>query len=429
MIIRRSLVPKLQFVVVIAFALACALFFGYLWTGSGGRIPLVSSDGYRASVTLPQVSNLVKNSDVMASGVRIGEVAEIHLDGNQAAVTMQIDSGPRPLHEGATVTVRYKTLLEETFLEVTDGKGPALPDGTQLPPSAAKPAVELNDVLNSLDQPTREALASSVRSLGAATQDGKQSISAALTGLGETARQGKSALSALAAQSDDLRKLTGDAATLVAALDSRQGQIEQLVDQAGQLTSVTAGSRDDLEKVMRKLPGLLDTARSASAGLTSLSQSLGPVAANLKKASPDVAAALEQLPQTASDLRGLLPSLNGVLDSAPDTLARVPTVADDARALIPPVDVALRDVNPMLAYLGPYDREITGFFVNFGQALNTQNGVLKVMLLANEKSLRGLPITGTLPLFDRNNPYPGAGSLNNPAPFSGQYPRVQEEGK
>jgi phospholipid/cholesterol/gamma-HCH transport system substrate-binding protein len=91
--------------------------------------------------------------------------------------------------------------------------------------------------------------------------------------------------------------------------------------------------------------------------------------------------------------------------------------------------VALRDVNPMLAYLAPHAREITGFFVNFGQSLNTENGTLKVVLVANEKSVPGLPLTTHAPLFDRNNPYPAAGSLNSPAPFSGQYPRVAKEGK
>lgn len=428
MIIKKSLVPHIRLAVVLAFMAACATFFGYLWIGSGGSIPLITSDGYRVSLNIPHVSNLVKSSDVMAAGVRIGKVADIHVDGDQAAVTMQLDSGPRPLHQGATVVVRYKTLLEETFLEVVDGTGPAIPDGAHLPDGSGKPAVELNDVLNSLDQPTREALASSVRSLGAATADGHQSISAALTGLGEAARQGKDALGALAAQSDDLRKLTGDAASLVAALDSRQGQIAQLVTDAEQLTSVTAGGKGDIEAVMRRLPGLLDSARTASTGLSDLSKSLAPIAANLKTAAPDVSAALRELPQTAADLRGLLPSLNGVLDGAPATLARVPVVAGDATALIPPVDIALRDVNPMLTYLRPYARELTGFFVNFGQSLNTQNGVLKMVLVANEQSARGLPLTTNPPVFDRTNPYPAPGSLNDPRPFSGQYPRVQQEG-
>lgn len=428
MIVKNSLIPRIQLAVVLAFTAACSTFFGYLWVGSGGSIPFVTDQGYRVSVDIAHVSNLVRNSDVMSAGVKIGKVADVRADGGHASVTLQIDSGPVPLHEGAGVVVRYKTLLEETFLEVTDGSGAPVPDGARLPRGAGRPAVELNDVLNSLDQPTREALAGSVRSLGESTEGSSQNIAATLNGLGDSARQGKDALGALAAQSDDLRKLTGDATTLVAALDSRQGQIAQLVTDAEQLTEVTAGGSGELQTVVRELPGMLDQARSASASLTELSGSLGPVAGNLRAASPDVSAALTELPRTAADLRALVPSLDGVLDSAPKTLNRVPVVAKDARALVPPLDVGLRDVNPMLAYLSPYSRDITGFFLNFGQSLNSPNGVLKVQLVANEQSARGVPLTTNPPLIGRMNPYPGPGSATKPGPFHGQYPRVQEEG-
>ena len=47
---------------------------GYLWTNSGGRLPLLSDDGYRVSVALADVDNLVPESDVRQTGVKIGRV-------------------------------------------------------------------------------------------------------------------------------------------------------------------------------------------------------------------------------------------------------------------------------------------------------------------------------------------------------------------
>ncbi|WP_020497548.1 MlaD family protein [Sciscionella marina] len=427
--IKHSTMVHIRLGMVLAFAAACLAFFGYLWVGSGGRIPLVTSEGYRISVDIPHVSNLVENSEVMAAGVGIGKVVSIEPDGGQARVTMQLDAGPRPLHEGATVRVRYKTLLEESFVEVHDGAGAPLRNGTLLPDGSGQPAVELNDVLNSLDRPTRQALASSVRSLGKATSNSQDSLSAAMAGVGDMSREGRGALDALAGQSGDLRKLTGDAATLVAALDNKQGQIAKLVSDADQISKVTANGQDDIRTTLRKLPGVLDSARRATSGLGSLSDSLAPVATNLKRSAPQVSAALRQLPATASDLRGLLPSLDRTLDRAPGTLDRVPAVSKDVSAAIPHVDVALRDVNPMLSYLRPYAHDLTAFFTNFGQSLNTDSGVLKVGLIANEKSAPGLPLTTQLPLFNRNNPYPGPGSAVDPAPFTGKYPHIKQEGK
>ncbi len=64
-----------------------------------------------------------------------------------------------PLHAGSTVSVRNKTMIEETYLEITDGYGAEYDSGSRLPDAAVRPSVQLNDVLTSLDarQPSRPA--------------------------------------------------------------------------------------------------------------------------------------------------------------------------------------------------------------------------------------------------------------------------------
>ncbi|NBH07484.1 MCE family protein [Amycolatopsis sp. SID8362] len=420
--------PVIRLLALVAFAVACVVFFGYLWVNAGGKLPF-SSAGYQVTATFPRVANLVPDSDVMISGVPVGKVAEIKDDGDKAQVTIQLDR-EYPLHQGVTAQVRNKTLVEETFLQLADGTGPALDSGSALPADAGKPAVGLNDVLASIDPTTRQALASSLRSLGMSTKDSQDSISQALTGLGDLGREGQGALAALSAQSEDLEKLSGNAAVLLAALDSRQGQIAQLVRDADTLTKTTADGGQDLQAVLRELPGVMDKARSASDGLNQLSGSLAPVARNLNSAAPDLSQALEQLPQTAADLRGMLPALNGVLDHAPDTLARVPVVAGDAHQLLPTLNVALGDVNPMLSYLEPYGHDIAATFSNMGQALSRgdANGTaLRAFVILNEQSLRGNPLNlNNLTPLDKSNPYPAPGQAAHPGPFQGQYPRVEK---
>ncbi|WP_239071541.1 MlaD family protein [Amycolatopsis sp. SID8362] len=426
--IPHSAMPVIRLLALVAFAVACVVFFGYLWVNAGGKLPF-SSAGYQVTATFPRVANLVPDSDVMISGVPVGKVAEIKDDGDKAQVTIQLDR-EYPLHQGVTAQVRNKTLVEETFLQLADGTGPALDSGSALPADAGKPAVGLNDVLASIDPTTRQALASSLRSLGMSTKDSQDSISQALTGLGDLGREGQGALAALSAQSEDLEKLSGNAAVLLAALDSRQGQIAQLVRDADTLTKTTADGGQDLQAVLRELPGVMDKARSASDGLNQLSGSLAPVARNLNSAAPDLSQALEQLPQTAADLRGMLPALNGVLDHAPDTLARVPVVAGDAHQLLPTLNVALGDVNPMLSYLEPYGHDIAATFSNMGQALSRgdANGTaLRAFVILNEQSLRGNPLNlNNLTPLDKSNPYPAPGQAAHPGPFQGQYPRVEK---
>ncbi|NMI00556.1 MlaD family protein [Pseudonocardia acidicola] len=426
-----SVLPVLRTAMVLVFLVVCALVFGYLWTNAGGSIPFVTQPGYRVSLALSKVDNLVPNSDVRSAGVKIGKVESVDVKDDSAVVTLDIDPGQAPLHEGATVTVRNKTLVEETYLDVADGKGAQYDDGAILPASAGRTSVQLNDVLTSLDQPTRDALGSAVRAAGLTTQGTRDDIASAVSGLGAIGREGGTALDALAAQSDDLAKVTGNTTALLKALDTGQGRIAGLVQNADRVTRAVAQNRGDLESVLRQLPGVLDSAKDASGSLKTLSGSLAPVASNLKAAAPDLSAALQELPATSADLRGLLPALDQTLDRAPDTLDRVEPFTDATRNLIPAVQADLSDLNPALGYLRPYGKDTALWFAGLSQSLGASgdgNGTaLRVFVVLNEKSLNS-PVNSQVGPLEKYNPYPAAGGNVDPQrSFDGQYPRVQKE--
>lgn len=427
--ISHRALPKVRLAVLAVFGLICALMFSYLWTGSGGHLPLVSHKGYRVTVNLPHASNLVYDSDVMIAGIKVGKVSALDAQGDLAHATLRLDRDA-PLHEGVTVQVRNKTLVQETFLEVTDGKGRALVDGSSLPDKAALPYTDLNDVLTTLDPATRKSLGHVVTSLGAVSADARDGISAALSGLGMLGQQGKDALDALAAQSGDLRVLTSKAAALVSALNNREGEIATLVTNADTLTRATASQSQNLALAVQGLPRLIGNAQTAGSSLEQLAGSLAPVSANLNAAAPDLTAAIRELPQTATDLRGLLPSLNTVLDSAPATLKMVPNSVQVVDHLIPTLKTDLADLNPILGYLQPYGPDIAAFFSNFGDALSRGDSlghILQVFPILNEQSVRGNPVNTQIGPLNKSNPYPEPGQNRWPGPFTGTYPHLGRE--
>lgn len=427
-----SSLPHLRLISLVLFMTLCAGSFGYLWLNSGGKIPGISEKNYQVSFDVPEVANLVYDADVMMAGIPIGKVESVEAQGNHAHVVMRLDSH-YPLHKGVSVQIRNKTLVEESYLDITDGPrtAPEVPNGSQLPRGTAKPTVELNEILESLDRPTRDALGSAIQSLGASTNGGRGDISRALTGLGALGREGSTVLDALADQSKALNSLAGKTATLLTALDTRHGQIARLVSDANVLTKTTAHNNQRLQAVMRKMPGLFDNTRRASASLTTLSSSLEPVAADLAAASPQLSAALQQLPQTSRDLRAIMPVLDDVATSAPNTLRRIPMVAPDLRATMSTMNVALCDVNPMLGYMEPYGRDIAAYFTNWGDALSrydANGSSLRLLVVLNEKSLTGQPVNTHLGPFDKSgNAYPAPGASNDPDGFSGKYPRLHQE--
>jgi phospholipid/cholesterol/gamma-HCH transport system substrate-binding protein len=293
--------------------------------------------------------------------------------------------------------------------------------------------VQLHDVLASLDQPSRDALGSTLRSLGAATQGTHGGLAQLMEGLGKLGADGHTAIDAIAAQSTDLKDLSRQLTTILNALNSGHDDLGRLVEAGNTLAGATAGQRPALEASLRELPGTLTSVQTATGKLNDLAGSLAPVAANLDAAAPSLNDALTQLPGTTADLRALLPALDGVLDKAPKTLDRVPTLSDDAEALIPQLWERLRDVNPMVGYLTPYGRDIGAFIANFSASFahKTTDGktVLALFAAGNDQSVRGVPIDMHGGVLVRSNPYPAPGAQGDRAPFSGNSPRLYKEPK
>ncbi len=422
--------PLSRVIAVVAFVALCVGIFAFLWVNSGGRIPLASTTGYEVTATMPRVSNAVYFSDVMIAGVKVGKVRGVKEHGDHSTMLLELDQAAAPLHEGALFEIRAKSLVEESFVSIVDGNGPVVDDHHVFGLASSKEAVRLDDVLDSLDAPTRASLTSTMRSAGLATDGSKDEISSAVEGLGQLGREGRTALDALADQSDDLTRLTRSSTRVLSALAERRAQLSSLVTNADRLTDVTSGQRDDLEATIRALPPLMKSARDGSDDLRTLADRLDPVARNLKAAAPDLTAALRELPQTSADLRGLLPALDQVVDSAPRTLTRVPTLSEDIIGLTPPAEAVLADLNPVLGYVEPYGRDVAAWFTNFAQTIATGdvNGrAFRVMGVFNEQNFKGLPVNTNIGALDKYNPLPAAGSLTNPGPFRRDYTRVTRD--
>lgn len=421
-----TVVPKLRGLTIVAFVALCALIFSFLWTQAGGKIPLVSRAGYQVTVPYKDIDNLVFQSDVRIAGVDVGTIEKIEVDGPAAMVTLELDDEVAPLHEGAVITLRNKTMIEESFLEIVDGDGKEYADGSTLPTSAAQESVQLNDVLTSLSAETRQDLSKVIRSGGAATKDTREDVDAVLTGLGDLG-DNAGALEALSQQSADLRSLVTSSNQVLKALDTQQGRIVSLTRNAQTITNVTADHEADVKAVMRALPPLLVTTEKASGSLTALAKPLSTVSHNLRDAAPDLNGALLELPATTRDLRGVLPSLNVTLDRAPATLKRLSPFTKAASPLVETLAVNVADLNPMLAYLQPYGLDLVSYWANhvgFGASSDGNGKIARVKPVVNVNTLNlGAPLkAGTF-----FNPYPAPGQHMNPQGFQGSYPKIEED--
>jgi len=423
--IPHTVVPQLRGVSVVAFVALCATIFSFLWLQAGGRIPLVSRSGYQVTIPMKDIDNLVFQSDVRIAGVEVGQIEKIEIDGRSALVTLELDDSVVPLHEGAVITVRNKTMIEETYLEITDGDGDAYADGAELPEEAARGSVQLNDVLSSLDGRTRRDLASLIQSGAASVKGRRADVDAVLTGLGDLGANAD-ALDALADQSAELRSLVRSSTLVLNALDTQHGRVVDLVRDAQTITAVTSQHEQDVEALLRALPPLLERTEQASGALTELAEPLGVVANNLRGTSRDLSAALVELPATTEDLRGLLPSLDQTLIRAPETLKLLSPFREVTQPLVETLKVNLADLNPMLSYLRPYGRDLVSYWSNFTGFVSSSDGNGPIARVKPVLTTNSLNMGATMTPLTTYNPYPDPGAHNDPRDFRGEYPRIEE---
>ncbi|MFF4958749.1 MCE family protein [Streptomyces sp. NPDC001222] len=96
------------------------------------------------------VTGLENGDDIRVAGVRVGEVEGIRIkDRTLAEVTFSV-SADRPLLTSTHAVVRYRNLVGQRYIALTEGVGDGtrLPPGGTLPLSRTQPALDLNALLN-----------------------------------------------------------------------------------------------------------------------------------------------------------------------------------------------------------------------------------------------------------------------------------------
>lgn len=240
---------------------------------------------YRLIVPLDSAEGLYPGSDVLIAGAKAGSVQDITLDGNRTLVTIALDDAYSPVHRDARVTVRPKSLLGEKYVALDPGSSDVLDSGSELPQTQVARAVDLQDVVNSLDQPTREKLRTLVISLGGGLAgrglDTNQTISYGRTDLDHlaaitdtlTARdqdlekviQGLDQVTAELSKSDrraELGELIHNSETLLHSLSQQDAQIKALLANANSALSRSdaslSGTAVQLNDIFKQAPRTVD---------------------------------------------------------------------------------------------------------------------------------------------------------------------------
>ena len=423
---------------MVAFTLSCFGILVFLWLSFGGSVPL-QPQGYRVTVQFPEATQLAKEADVRISGVRVGEVKTLEPNSETGLTdaVIQIDARYAPLPSDTRAILRQKTLLGETYVELSPGNRGAdgkdiLQDGGTLPRGQVADTVQLDEILRTFDPVTRQRFETWFDQQGISARGRAGEISAALANLTPFAEDTDDILRVLRVQGTATRTLIRDTGEVFGALTERKGQLRELIRNSNRTWAAIASRDQQLADTFVVFPTFLRESRATTERVTAFAKVANPLVTQLRPAARQISPTLITLDKLSPDLRGFFQDLNPLVKASRTGLPATQQVLDNTRPLLRRLGPFLKDLTPVVDYLGLYKREIAAFFGNDaaatqalapGFANSSPVHYLRVMNPLNPEIMTGYQNRlGT----NRYNPYTEPGAYDRlgkgqPLPVFGNY--------
>lgn len=268
---------------------------GYLAVQMGGEF--LFQPTYQVSATFDTGTQLVSGDDVTISGVKVGQVRGIRPVQGGARAMLTLHQRYAPLYQDSRAMIKTKNLLGETYVELNRGTAQAgtMPDGANIPQSRTLTPVEIDQVLNVLDQDTRQQLvglidnlgesvngegadlnseagslkvvAQSLQTIASAVADANAQMDTLLTSL-------QKVLETLAAWHSELRQLIGDWDGVMRTLASKEQDMQGVIVNENQVMTIIdqALSRNTLglNQAIAQAPQLVDNTNHYTTNATQI---------------------------------------------------------------------------------------------------------------------------------------------------------------
>ena len=273
------------------------------------------SGGYTVRARFLNAGQLVKGNPVQTGGVPIGSVKGIRItDDGRAEIELKIDDRYAPLRRGTRAAIRQfsQSGLANRYidLELPPLTDRTIPDGGVIDTDKTVTQVDLDELYNTLDAPTRKSL-----------QDFFEGSAAQWRGRADEANIGFQYLNpALSTSSRLFSELTKDTP-----------QLERFLVDSSRLVSAVAERRDDLAALIGNLN---QTTRALGSQKQALAESIGRLPPFMRRANT-----------TFVNLRATLDELDPLVDASKPVAKRLQPFLSQARAFAADAQPTVRDLS------------------------------------------------------------------------------------
>lgn len=308
------------------------------------KIPGMFSDNrYRAYFA--EVGNLRPGDAVTISGVEVGKVSSIALDGNRVLVTFGVD-GPVALRDATRAAIVTTSVLGKRGLKVTSAGVGELSHDTPIPLGRTTPPYSLTDALDDAGSTLSET---SGAQLDTAIRAATSTLDAASPSLAD-AMAGVSGLSqTIGSRDQQLRELLRRTHSLSGVLADRSAQLTTLVRDATALLGELQSRRDELQRLIIGTRYLAD---QLSGTIAENQQQVGPALNQLRTVLGVLEKNRDNISKSIPGLRSFAMALGESVGTGPFFTALVGNLAPVAY-LQPLVDAIVANSPPSAGPTGP----------------------------------------------------------------------------
>jgi phospholipid/cholesterol/gamma-HCH transport system substrate-binding protein len=384
-----------RILIAVGFALSCFGLILFLWVAFGGPIPL-RPESYRITAYFPEATQLAQESDVRIGGVSVGKVKTVALAPPEDRVNgkdtteavMEIQPEYAPISTDARAILRQKTLLGETYVELTSGTEPggtpapvslgsaatatdtsgqdvkSIPEGGTLGISRTQEATQIDEIFNALDQQTRTAFQDWLQNSAKAIKGRGLDLNDAFGNVGPFASDAANILSILHRQQQAVDGLVRDTGTVFNALSERDGELAGAITGSNDTFAALASEKQALQQTFQILPTFQHESRLTLARLDQFQGNTDPLVKKLIPAASDISPTLHSVRRLSGPLKSLFVDLNPLLDAAKTGLPAARDFIAKLRPTLAALDPFLANLNPVVGFLNTYKKDVTNWMSN-----------------------------------------------------------------
>jgi phospholipid/cholesterol/gamma-HCH transport system substrate-binding protein len=408
--------------------------FGFLgvFLSLGGALPSLGKH-YEVSAVIPKSGTVVKGTRVTMAGVKVGTVRTVERRGYGALVRIRFDNDrATPLPVDSRFALRARTAVGENYLEVDRGKSNRmLPSGAVAAITQADDAVDVDQILSTLQGQTRGAARQAMRATGRALDGRGRQLNDLVGAAADFFDGGPRVVDVLADNRRSLRSVVLNLGSLADDIGQREQAIRTVAGQ-GLVTFRSIASRDDaVRRLLPQLAPTLDQVRRTTKTLSLTTSRATGVVSQLGVAMRQVRPAVRRLQPAAARGHAAVNELGRAAPRLRRTVDRLRTASKPLGRALPKIRSVFCQANPALSYLKPYTDDVIQTVVGLASASNAYDGIghtIRVGLTISDNSLVGLPDdvnkavfsllhTGLLSKVNQltYEPYPKPGNVSKPS--------------